>query len=297
MSHGEAISALFSESSSYWDDIYTSGRVKGTVYSSRQSRILQFAVEMAGAGTSVVEIGAGAGHLAVELARRGFEVVAVDLSEAMLDQARDNAERAGVGERVRTLRADAMDVPLPDGVYDAAIAVGLLPWVEDPCRALHEMARLVKPGGYVLLTTDNRYAISRFLDPAWHPSLRAAIRRVRSRLGQRPRRLDPGPVSYSWSTTRMLVAAQGLVVVRRAGVGFGPFTFLFRQVLPNSLSVQLERILQSLADQPSSRLWRVSLFHAVASRKPHTAVDIRARRDGSMDNSAISHEDATNAPG
>lgn len=266
-SHTQAVSALFAESSAYWDSIYGNGGVKGEVYAARQSRIVRWVVELTGTSASVIEIGAGAGHLAVDLATRGFDVLAVDSSEGMLERARKNAEQAGLGDHIRTLRADAMDIPVADASFDVAIAVGLLPWVEDPRRAVREMARLVKPGGYVLLTTDNRYGISRLLDPGWHPNARALIRGVRKRLGQSPRRWGPGPVSYSWARTHSLLNAAGLRVVDRAGIGFGPFTLLFKQALPDSISLALERKLQKLCDQPSSPLWRVSLFHVVVSQK------------------------------
>ena len=204
-------------------------------------------------------------------------------SEQMLERTRKNAAAAGVGPRVQAVLADATDIPLADGKFDVAVAVGLLPWVGDAQRSLCETVRLVKPGGYVLLTTDNRYGISRVLDPAWHPRARAAIRRIRRRLGQSPRRWDPGPVSHSWSQTNSLLAAQGLRVVRRAGIGFGPFTFLFKQVLPESISLGLERVLQGLADMPSSPLWQVSLFHAVASQKSYTPPGNCAAGIGSTD--------------
>jgi ubiquinone/menaquinone biosynthesis C-methylase UbiE len=267
-SHADVVSGLFSDTSSYWDSVYGDGGVKGEIYSARQSRVVRWVVELAGSGASVIEIGTGAGHLAVDLATRGFDVLAVDASEGMLERTRKNAVQAGLDGRVRTLRADALDIPIADASFDVAVAVGLLPWVEDPRRALREMARLVRPGGYVLVTTDNRYGISRLLDPAWHPNARAAIRRFRRRLGQSPRRWNPGPVGYSWTKTRSLLASQGLRVIDRAGVGFGPFTFMFKQVMPESIGLALERNLQSLCDRPSSPLWRVSLFHAVASQKP-----------------------------
>lgn len=266
--HTEVMSALFSERSSYWDSIYGDGSVRGEVYTARQSRVVGWVLELAASGASVIEIGTGAGHLAVDLATRGFDVLAVDSSEGMLERARNNAAQAGLDDRVRTLRADAVAIPVADDSFDVAVAVGVLPWVEEPRRALREMARLVKPGGYVLVTTDNRYGLSRLLDPGWHPRARAAIRRARRRLGQSPSPWNPGPVSYSWAKTESLLSAQGLRVIDRAGVGFGPFTFLFKQVLPDSVSLALERSLQGLSDRPSSPLWRVSLFHVVLAQKP-----------------------------
>ncbi len=72
-----------------------------------------------------LDVGAGTGHLAVELARlcpRAL-IVAVDLSENMLLVAREKAEAAGVHRRIFFLKADAKKLPFKDQVFDGVYCI------------------------------------------------------------------------------------------------------------------------------------------------------------------------------
>ena len=104
-------------------------------------------------GLHVADIGTGTGVLALELARLGLEVVGLDRSEAMLEAAREKwsaiaAEAAG---RVDFRVGDAHELPLETASVDAAFAHMVLHSLEEPERAIVEMARVVRPGGLVVL--------------------------------------------------------------------------------------------------------------------------------------------------
>ncbi len=99
---------------------------------------------------TVADIGTGTGVLALELARLGVRVIAVDNSARMLD-----AARAKIGaeelENVELRRGDAADLPLADGEVDAALAHMVLHSLASPGDAVREMARAVRPGGTVVV--------------------------------------------------------------------------------------------------------------------------------------------------
>lgn len=104
-------------------------------------------------GLRVADVGTGTGILALELAALGLDVVGIDRSEAMLERARTKwqaMQDAGPG-RVRFEVADAHALPLDDASVDAALAHMVLHSLEDPARAVREMARIVRPGGQVIL--------------------------------------------------------------------------------------------------------------------------------------------------
>jgi ubiquinone/menaquinone biosynthesis C-methylase UbiE/DNA-binding transcriptional ArsR family regulator len=101
-------------------------------------------------GLRVADIGTGTGILAIELARLGLHVVAVDHSARMLEAARAKLQRAGV-EGVELRRGDAGALPLADGEVDAALAHMVLHYLPSPAEAVREMARCVKPGGVVVV--------------------------------------------------------------------------------------------------------------------------------------------------
>jgi ArsR family transcriptional regulator len=98
----------------------------------------------------VADIGTGTGVLALELARLGLRVVAIDSSPRMLDAARAKAEREGLGS-IDLRLGDAAALPLGDGEVHAALAHMVVQYLASPAEALREMARAVRPGGAVVV--------------------------------------------------------------------------------------------------------------------------------------------------
>ena len=103
------------------------------------------------AGRTVADLGAGEGALSLLLARCCLQVVAVDLSPRMLMLLRDAADKAGLGERVRTVEGDLEALPLSDACVDAVFVSQALHHASDPKVALAEAARILKPGGRLIL--------------------------------------------------------------------------------------------------------------------------------------------------
>ncbi|SFB20244.1 FAD-dependent oxidoreductase [Cellulomonas marina] len=109
---------------------------------------------------TVVDLGAGTGSGTLALARAlpEAQVVAVDVSPVMLDRLESAARAAGVGDRVRTVRAD-LDAGLPAEVAGADLvwAASSLHHVADPARLLREVAGALRPGGtLVVVEMDDR---------------------------------------------------------------------------------------------------------------------------------------------
>jgi demethylmenaquinone methyltransferase/2-methoxy-6-polyprenyl-1,4-benzoquinol methylase len=113
-----------------------------------------------GEGDSALDICCGTGDLALELASRvqpGGSVVGCDFSEPMLDLAREKAAQRGAGN-VRFEWADALELPYGAGRFDA-VTVGFgVRNLSDLGRGLREMARVLKPGGRVVILEITRPA-------------------------------------------------------------------------------------------------------------------------------------------
>ena len=95
-------------------------------------------------GKRVLEVACGTGRFTVMLAEHGAEVVALDISSAMMVQGREKARRAGVADRIEFLRADAARLPFPDDHFDAVLAMRFFHLADTPAKFLAEMARVTK---------------------------------------------------------------------------------------------------------------------------------------------------------
>ena len=111
---------------------------------------------LAPAGLELVDIGTGTGALLPLLAATGARVTAVDASAAMLTRARALCEREGLDDVVFE-QADIQDLPFADDRFDAAYCSMVLHHVARPGRALREMARVVRPGGLVVVMAFTRH--------------------------------------------------------------------------------------------------------------------------------------------
>jgi demethylmenaquinone methyltransferase/2-methoxy-6-polyprenyl-1,4-benzoquinol methylase len=124
-----------------------------------------------GPGMRAVDVACGSGSLTRALAGAvgaGGSVIGVDVSTAMLIEARRHSPPAGAGAPAY-LEGDALALPLPDAQADAAtIAFGLRN-VADYRRCLVEMVRVVRPGGRVVVLeiTTPTSRLARFLSASW----------------------------------------------------------------------------------------------------------------------------------
>ena len=129
-------------------------------------------------GSAILDVGCGTGRHSIALARRGFSVTGLDLSEWMLDRAREKAATAGASPTF--LQGDAARFESPP-VFDAAIglcegAMGLLDPQDDPIArdlaVLQNIYRALKPGGRLVVNALNAFRVVRMAgrDP-WADSL------------------------------------------------------------------------------------------------------------------------------
>jgi demethylmenaquinone methyltransferase/2-methoxy-6-polyprenyl-1,4-benzoquinol methylase len=163
-----------------------------------------------GPGSRVLDVATGTGDLAIELARRvapAGEVVGTDFSEAMLARARIKAPQ------LRFEWGDALELPYDSAGFDAATVGFGARNFSDLERGLAEMARVVKPGGRVVvleITTPTRPPLSTFFR-LWFDRLVPALGRVAG---------DSDAYSYLPSSVRRFPApAELAAALERAGLG------------------------------------------------------------------------------
>ena len=100
-------------------------------------------------GLLVLDVGCGDGALGSVLARRTARVTGLDADARMLAAARQRAQEDKIW--LELVRGEAEALPFADGTFDRIVAVTVLCFVGDARRAIGEMARVLRPGGKVVI--------------------------------------------------------------------------------------------------------------------------------------------------
>lgn len=135
-----------------------------------------------GPGGEVLDAGCGPGVHSIRAAQRGYRVLAIDASSAVLEEARRRAERAGVAGQIRFAQKDLTRLDLADASVAAAFSWGVVIHIPEIGRALDELARVLAPGARLALQITNQAAFDHRLEAF----ARAALRRPNTDLRQLP---------------------------------------------------------------------------------------------------------------
>ena len=167
----------------------------------------------------VVDVGRGGGILTESMAVRGARVLGIDLGEKALGVARLHKLESGVDVTYRLVSAEALAAEAHDS-FDVVTCMEMLEHVPDPALVITACAKLVKPGGAVIISTINRNAKAYAL----------AVVAAEYVLGLLPK----GTHDYEKFLTPAEVAsfarAAGLAPAAITGMAFNPFSKSFRLV-------------------------------------------------------------------
>ena len=164
----------------------------GTITEAIEQRVV---LDMMGGlvGMRLLDVGCGDGALICAAAARGARVAGVDADSAMLTAARLRLAQAGLEATLREGRVDGL--PFPDASFDVVASVTVLCFVGDAECAVREMARVLRPGGRLVIGELGRWS-------TW-----AALRRVRGWLG-----------STTWRAARFRTLGELRTLVEQAGL-------------------------------------------------------------------------------
>lgn len=126
-------------------------------------------------GAALLDAGCGTGTNSVWLAKRGFKVTGADFSEFALSEAE--------GEGINYRREDLTALSLEDASFDAVICIGVLMHIPDVEKALQELVRVLRPGGYLIIAEANANAPETYAFRAYWRIARRNIRVDRKECG------------------------------------------------------------------------------------------------------------------
>ena len=136
-------------------------------------------------GRRVGDLGAGIGHVALPLAERGFDVIAIEPAQAMLDRLRVKARARRL--KVRAIHATAEGLPLDDASLDLAVVADALHFLDAELIA-QEIARVLSPKGALAIVT---------CEFGKTPFMRSLVEIIEGAVPRRPRNLQQNLVQVS----------------------------------------------------------------------------------------------------
>ena len=126
-------------------------------------------------GKTVLDVGCGTGLYSIRLSEGGADVTAVDISSKMIEIARRKAQDRG--QYIWYDQADMVKLPYENRTFDLVVSVTALEFAADPLLALMEMARVLRPGGKLVVGVLNN-------DSPWADARREHAKREESIYGE-----------------------------------------------------------------------------------------------------------------
>lgn len=231
--------------------------------------------------SSVLDAGCGYCLHTARLARHGFDITGVDFSPAALEAADEYLTRKGLRGQATLQRGDLLDLPFSDESVDAVVCWGVLMHIPDLKTALGELARVVRPGGCLVLMENNSASLHvRLVEPG----LRLLKRALRRPIPQR-RRTDQGVEEWNERESGGLLVRKTdiawltsfleTVGLQRAGRYSGQFTELYTSLgweFAKSLLYRFNEMWLDSRQVPSLAMGNILIFD-----KPAPSSDQAAR--------------------
>ena len=227
-------------------------RISGWSAAGLQRRVTLFSSLLPALGLPeravVLDLGCGGGTYVRLLAGLGYRTIGLDYSLPSLERALD----ADPGRKGAYLSGEAYRLPFLSGTFDLVVSIGVLQALTDPGRAIAEMARVLRPGGSLVMEALNARNLV--------PLARRAVERLRG--------LPPRVRTYARPEVRRWLAAAGFRVEREAGLCLPP-----RQVPALARALDAPAVLALLGAAPPLMDAAAHSFLFVARRSAHRGGD------------------------
>jgi ubiquinone/menaquinone biosynthesis C-methylase UbiE len=232
------VDKIFENESKIWREAYLEMTPIGVIVQQRQAKTLEYVDGLRFPEKKrVLEIGCGAGFMTMALAKRGFDVEAIDHAPAMVELTQKLAVKTLTGCQIHVDRGDAHELTFQDRSFDLVIALGVMHWLHNPETAFKEISRVLVSKGYLILSESRSHALI-------NPCSFSLIDKILERL-KMPEQANR-PRYYSNKKFSQDLKSAGFSLVKCTTTGYGPFATLRRLVKQES-EIRIQQELEKYA--------------------------------------------------
>ncbi|MGD2137795.1 MAG: class I SAM-dependent methyltransferase [Gammaproteobacteria bacterium] len=251
-----------------WDRMYAAdtANLDDHNYRLRRNYTVDYLVNHYDTTAKICDVGCGAGPVTYEMLRRGYDIVGLDYSRDMLDNA---ARRLAAGQldRKPLINGNSEFLPFEDDVFDCVVCLGVISYVEHYENIVREIHRILKPGGRALISFRSRGNLL-VSDPVYL-GYSLAKRLVSLR------RKRPFEIGHHMRAAEVRARARdsGFVYTGFKGIGFGPFSLAHRHLFSGRTSIRISDFITRQADRLKAEfLFRLATdVNILLFRKPEKA--------------------------
>ena len=250
----ETSRTLFSEQDEieYWESIYDRQDFLGFCYRARMNQALSWLDNADISGNSIIlDAGCGTGVVTQGLAQRGYRVLGLDSSDAMLCKA-DRVCNTFRRENIQLMQGDVHTLPFRDSSIDAVVCLGVITYSKSEVKVLQELSRVLKPDGILILSILSKSHLAYYLDVP-----RFIKNRLTKVLSNRSVSLQNTEEKQSFTIRRYLISSiskslnkLGLTVTEYKTVPLGLLTFFNRELPPEKLNMKITLLLERFRGIP-----------------------------------------------
>jgi len=241
----------------YWESIYGRQDLSGISLRKRMAQALSWLDNSKlPKNSKILDVGCGAGVMAKEVANRGYEILGMDYSYNMLKKAKAICN-VSTKSGITFFRGDIEFLPFKDSIFDMVICLGVITYLKSEYKALHEMSRILKPGGTMILSILNKFSLGKCLD------ISIFVKRKLQRIAankivswEKIAEIEENHFtlkSYFMPSLRNSLRIAGFKELDCMTVQYGPLTFFGRNIFPEGINMNITTFLEKLSNIPLIR--------------------------------------------
>ena len=251
--HNKEINEFFNTEYEWWENVYAHNLPQGFFsfeMINRKKITLGILNELVKGKTpvAILECGCGPGGILREIDSSGNFLAGVDINFNYLTKTLQNC-----GAMSNLLQADIERLPFKNNCFDIAYCVGVLSYLESDSNAIKEIARVMKPGGKIIISVPNILTFNKIFDPyyyligairlLWHTSLKSLFFGTSS-----DKKYKSGMIRrYRYGQLDHLYRDCGLIKKETVSVSFGPPTLWKKEIFPLRHAIRLSEALVRLS--------------------------------------------------